>query len=134
MTSTPVSPETGKDMVRETRPLTITYKGQSATFDMPGWYCQDTGEGIHTEEDQKVSDEALRDLKIRVENLLPSEEVRRIRKKLALTQREAGAIVGGGPNAFQKYESGEVLASKAMSNLLRVLEKHPEDVEELKRA
>ena len=39
LTAPPVCPETGKPMVRDTRPMTITYKGQSATFEMPGWYC-----------------------------------------------------------------------------------------------
>lgn len=41
-------------------------------------------------------------------------------------------MIGGGPNAFQKFESGDILLSKGMSNFLRVLEKHPEEVETLK--
>lgn len=113
--------------------MTITYKDTSSTFDMPGWYCHESGESIHTPEDIKVSDAALRDLKIKVEKLLPPDEIQRIRKKLALTQREAGEFIGGGPNAFQKYESGDVLLSKGMSNFLRVLEKHPEEVDLLKK-
>ncbi len=133
MNKTPVCPETGKPMVRGTRPMKITYKGQSATFDMPGWYCDESGESIHTGEDIKVSDAALKELKIKVENLLRPHEVRRIREKFGLTQREAGAIIGGGPNAFQKYEQGTVTVSKGISNFLRVLERHPEEIEELKR-
>ena len=132
MTTTPVCPETGLPMVRDTRPMTIAYKGVSATIAMPGWYCDKSGESIHTGDDMQVSDEALRDLKNKVD-LLDGAGVRRIRKKIGLTQREAGAIFGGGPNAFQKYEQGSVTVSKAMSNLLRVLEKHPEEVEELKK-
>ena len=50
-----------------------------------------------------ISDWALRIMKIRADHLLPSDKVRRIRKKLGLTQREAGELIGGGPNAFQKY-------------------------------
>jgi HTH-type transcriptional regulator/antitoxin MqsA len=133
MNRTPICPETGKPMVRDTRPMTLTYKGQSATFDMPGWYCNESGESIHTAEDIKVSDAALKELKIKVENLLRPHEVRRIREKFGLTQREAGAIIGGGPNAFQKYEQGTVTVSKGISNFLRVLERHPEEIEELKR-
>uniref|UniRef100_Q07J16 Transcriptional regulator, XRE family n=1 Tax=Rhodopseudomonas palustris (strain BisA53) TaxID=316055 RepID=Q07J16_RHOP5 len=132
MTTAPVCPETGLPMVRDTRPMTITYKGQSATIAMPGWYCDESGESIHTGDDMQVSDEALRDLKNKAD-ILDGAEIRRIRKKIGLTQREAGAIFGGGPNAFQKYEQGSVTVSKAMSNLLRVLEKHPEEVEELKK-
>lgn len=133
MKSAPLCPETGKPMVRDTRPMTISYKGQSTTFDMPGWYCHESGESIHTAEDMKASDKALKSLKIRVENLLEPTEVRRIRKDvLKISQRDAAAILGGGTNAFQKYESGETLLSHAMSNLLRVLERHPEEAEKLK--
>ncbi len=30
----PVCPETGAPMYRDTRPMTIVYKGETATFDM----------------------------------------------------------------------------------------------------
>jgi HTH-type transcriptional regulator / antitoxin MqsA len=132
MIDTPVCPETGRPMVRDTRPMTINYKGKSATIQMPGWYCDESGESIHTGEDMKVSDAALRELKNGVD-LLNAQEVKRIRTKIGLTQREAGAIFGGGPNAFQKYEQGTVTVSKPMSNLLRLVEKHPEEVEELRK-
>jgi HTH-type transcriptional regulator/antitoxin MqsA len=133
MSKAPVCPETGKPMVRDTRPMEISYKGQSATIDMPGWYCDESGESIHTADDMKVSDAALKELRLQVENLLKPQEVKRIRTKIGLTQREAGAILCGGPNAFQKYEQDTVTVSKPMSNLLRLLERHPEEVEELKK-
>ena len=100
------------------------------TFDMPGWYCA-CGEGIVTGKDMDVSDRQLNLLKARAENLVLPEEVRRIRKKLGLNQQRAGSLLGGGPNAFHKYESGEVLPSKAISNLLRVLEAMPEGLKVL---
>ena len=133
MTEAPLSPITGKSMVRDTRPMELKYKSESVTVQMPGWYCLDSGESIHTGEDMKVSDAALKELKIKAEKLLKPEEIKRIRQGLGLTQREAGEVIGGGPNAFQKYESGDILLSKGMSNFLRVLEKHPEEVETLKK-
>jgi HTH-type transcriptional regulator/antitoxin MqsA len=133
MSKAPVCPETGKPMVRDTRPMELSYKGQSTTIDMPGWYCHESGESIHTAEDMKVSDAALKELRLEVENLLKPQDVKRIRTKIGLTQREAGTILGGGPNAFQKYEQDTVTVSKPMSNLLRVLERHPEEVEELRK-
>ena len=36
------------------------------------------------------------------QNITP-EETRRIRKKLGVTQVEAGEVLGGGPRAFTKY-------------------------------
>jgi HTH-type transcriptional regulator/antitoxin MqsA len=133
MSKAPVCPETGKPMARDTRCMEISYKGQSTTIDMPGWYCHESGESIHTAEDLKVSDAALKELRLEVENLLKPQDVKRIRTKIGLTQREAGTILGGGPNAFQKYEQDTVTVSKPMSNLLRVLERHPEEVEELRK-
>lgn len=133
MADAPTCPETGKPMVRDIRPMTFTYKGHSVTIDMPGWYCNESDESIHTGEDMKVSDAALQALKIKVENLLAPEDVRRIRLKMGLTQRQAGTLIGGGPNAFQKYEAGDVTVSKGISNFLRMLERHPEEVEELKK-
>jgi HTH-type transcriptional regulator / antitoxin MqsA len=133
MSKAPLCPETGKQMVRDTRPMELAYKGQSITIDMPGWYCKESGESVHTDEDLKISDAALKDLRTQVEHLLKPEEVKRIRTKIGLTQREAGTLLGGGPNAFQKYEKDTITLSKPMSNLLRVLERHPEEVEELKK-
>lgn len=128
----PRCPQTGLPMVRGVRPMTITYNGQSATIDMPGWYCDESGESIHTGEDMAVSDRALNRLKAAVEGLLAPEDVRRIRKALKLTQKEAGLIIGGGPNAFQKYESGEILVSKAMTSALLLLDQNAEGLKVLK--
>jgi HTH-type transcriptional regulator / antitoxin MqsA len=47
MAKTPRCPQTGKPVVRDTRPMTITYDGRSSTFEMPGWYCDESGESIH---------------------------------------------------------------------------------------
>ena len=129
MTETPVCPETGMPMVRGSRPLALAYKGHETVVEMPGWYCDASGESIHTREDMRVSDLALVTLKAQVENLASPGEVRRIRTSLGLSQAEAGRLIGGGVRAFQKYESGEILASRAMTNLLRSLARHPEDVD-----
>ena len=129
----PICPETGTPMVRDTRPMTLTYKGQSITFDMPGWYSEASDESIHSGEDMKVSDRALNKLKAQVEGLLDPEAVRRIRKRLGLTQKDAGRLIGGGPNAFQKYESGDVLVSRAVTSALLLLESNPGGLETLKK-
>src|SRR3954470_4074047 len=107
MADTPTCPVMGKPMARDVRPMELRYKGHSITIDMPGWYSEE--ESIHTGEDMKVSDAALMRLKAEVDGLLRPEDIRRIRKSLGLTQRQASEVLGGGPNSFQKYESGEVL-------------------------
>jgi HTH-type transcriptional regulator/antitoxin MqsA len=112
--------------------MTLTYKGESLTFDMPGWYCDQSEESIHTGEDMKVSDRMLNLLKARSEGLLEPEQIRRIRKKLHLTQEAAGIIIGGGPRAFQKYENGDLLPSRAISSALLLLDHDPEALSLLK--
>jgi HTH-type transcriptional regulator/antitoxin MqsA len=118
-------------MVRDVRPFTISYKGRSRTFDMPGWYCDASDESIFTREDMKVSDRELTTLKAEVENLASPGEVMRLRKRLGLSQTKASHIFGGGPRAFQKYESGEVATSRIMTNLLRVVSRHPEELAQM---
>lgn len=121
----PLCPITGTPMVRGSKQLTLSYKGESITFDMPGWYSQTAEEGIHSGEDMKVSDRILNRLKARVEGLLEPEEIRRIRKRLRLSQSAAGELIGGGPRAFQKYESGDLLPSRAISSALVLLDHQP---------
>lgn len=63
-------------------------------------------------------------MKAELDSILPS-EVRAIRTSLGLTQAEAGELIGGGPRAFAKYESGAVKPAAAVVRLLRLLEQHP---------
>jgi len=128
-----ICPETGAQMHQGVRPMTLTYKGRSITFDMPGWYCDQSEEGIHTGADMKVSDRMLNRLKARSEGLLEPEEIRRIRKKLKLSQETAGLVIGGGPRAFQKYESGDLLPSRAFSSALILLDHDPKALRVLRR-
>lgn len=118
--------ETGAELKRDIRPFTINYQGHSKTFDMPGWYpANDECEATFTQDDLKVYDKAIKELKAKAEHLLLPNEIRSIRKRLKLTQIQAGLLLGGGKRAFQKYESGDVIPSRAISNLLRLLSNNP---------
>ncbi len=132
MNDNPVCPKTGAPMHRGVRPMTLTYKGESITFEMPGWYCHDCDKSIHTGKDMKVSDRMLNLLKARSEGVLTPKEIRRIRKKLRLSQEAAGLLIGGGRRAFQKYESGDMLPSRAASSALVLLDYNPDALSMLK--
>jgi HTH-type transcriptional regulator/antitoxin MqsA len=41
-------------------------------------------------------------------------------------------LIGGGPRAFQKYESGDLLPSRAISSALALLDHEPEALTVLK--
>ena len=57
-----------------------------------------------------------------------------VRKKLALDQREAAVIFGGGINAFSRYEAGKTKPPIALVKLLKVLDRHPELLDEVRGA
>lgn len=56
---------------------------------------------------------------------LSGRQIREWREHLGLTQRLAARIFGGGLNAFSKYETGEVIQSEAMDNLLWLVMRMP---------
>lgn len=127
-----IGPESGLPLARGNRPLMVEYGGRRVTVDMPGWYRDGSDEAMHDRDDMRVSDRALVTLKAEVLNLAGPDQVREIRMQLGLSQAEAGRILGGGPRAFQKYESGEVATSRSMTNLLRTVQRHPGELDRMR--
>lgn len=127
-----ISPETGEMLRRGVRPFLVAYKGKSITVELPGYYPGDGAEGVHVGDDMAVTDAALRALKEEIEGIPSPSTIRRVREKLKLSQREAGGLLKVGENAFDKYERGLVEPSGPTSQLLRLLDHHPELVEELR--
>lgn len=120
-----VCPVTGQPMVRDVRPMTVTRKGHPATFEMPGWYRDASGESTRTGLDMKVCDGALDPLRARVEGLLLPEEVLRIKKRLKLDEKGAAGRSAAGPTPFQGYASGEVPVSQAVESAPLLLDRAP---------
>lgn len=71
---------------------------------------------------------AKRDLVRKEQGLLESKDIAEIRSRLALNQREASELFGGGANSFNKYESGEVLQSVPMDRMLRLAKQYGSDL------
>jgi HTH-type transcriptional regulator/antitoxin MqsA len=119
---------------RKTRRQIFTYKGKSITLDQPGLWCNSCDEGVLTGEDIAKTEKAFEKFKAKIDGLLNPKEIRHIRKDiLKLTQEEAGKLFGGGKNGFSRYERGEVKPMPAISNLLKLLERHPEDLKYITR-
>lgn len=99
-----------------------------------GWHCPACGEI------EFVGDGSAKRYAAALESLAAErdarqrEELARIRKRLKLTQAQAAAIAGGGPNAFSRYERGKARPVAAVVNLFRLLDKHPELLAELRSA
>ncbi len=127
MGETRIHPETGKVLHRNVRPQTVMVGSLSRTVEVPGWYPDDGSDSIHSGAELKALDEAYTALREEY-----AARVKSVRKKLGLTQEEAGVIIGGGKRAFQKYESGRTPPSDAAVGLIEVLARHPEEVQTLR--
>jgi HTH-type transcriptional regulator/antitoxin MqsA len=132
LAETMISPETGEVLMRGVRPFTVTYKGENIMVDLPGYYPSGDGDGVHVGKDMGVVDDALRALKERVDGVPTPSTIRRVRAKLKLSQREAGAVFRVGENAFDKYERGLIEPSGPTVQLMTLLDRHPELVDELR--
>ena len=123
----------GGTMIRDTRTSHHIYKKQTMSFEQPGWYCQECPEIILESDDMRVSEEIYANFKASIDHLLTPTQIQEIRKKsLAISQREAGRLLGGGERSFQRYESGKIMISQPMNNLLIILKNHPELLHELR--
>ncbi|MBF0166784.1 MAG: type II toxin-antitoxin system MqsA family antitoxin [Alphaproteobacteria bacterium] len=124
-------PETGETLRRAVRPFSVRYKGHELVVDLPGFYPEGEGESVHVGKDMAAADEALRMLKEQVDGLPSPATIRRIRTKLRLSQRAAGALFRVGPSAFDKYERNLIEPSGPTIQLLKLLDKHPELLRDL---
>lgn len=126
--------ETRKAMKRfEGECFAVEHAGEStAVEDLSGWRCGACGE-IEFDADSARRYAAAGDDLVLLERERQRREIRRIRRKLGLTQAAAARLTGGGHNAFSRYERGEVAPLPAVVNLFRILDKHPELLDELQR-
>ena len=130
-----IHPETGAELARGVRSVRLSFKSQSMVVDLPGWYSENDAmgkNGLFDKKDMQVSDRAINLMKAKELGRLLPKQIKTIRLALGLSQRDAGHYIGGGPNACQKYESGDVLLSKSADTALRLLAADPRRLEEIR--
>ncbi len=96
-------------------------------------FCNSCDEGILNGTDLKATEKQIRDFQANIDGLLTSTEIRKVREKLKLSQEQAAEICGDDPKTFCRYERGEATPQRAISNLLTILNNHPELLPELTR-
>jgi HTH-type transcriptional regulator / antitoxin MqsA len=126
------APESGELLRRGVRPFVVSYKGETITVDLPGYYPAGDGEGVHVGDDMHAVDDAVRALKEKIEGVPSPATIRRVRTKLKLSQREAGVLLKVGENAFDKYERGLIEPSGPTIQLIKLLDRHPEIADDLR--
>lgn len=124
------------ELVHDTRDLPYTYKGESTTIPgVMGDFCPACGESILDAAESARTSSMMLDFNKQVNaSIVDPEFIVSVRKKLALDQREAAEIFGGGVNAFSRYENGKTKPPLALVKLLRVLERHPDLLAEVRTA
>ena len=124
------------ELVRDTRDIPYTYKSESTVIPaVTGDFCPACGETV-LEPDESVRTSAMMlEFNKQVNaSIVDPDFIASVRKKLALDQREAAEIFGGGVNAFSRYENGKTKPSLALVKLLKVLDRHPDLLSEIRSA
>ena len=121
-------------LLRETRDLPYVYKGQSIIISqVTGDFCPACDEAVlDADQSRRVMDGMQAFNKQVNASLVDPQFIASVRKKLDLDQREAAEIFGGGVNAFSRYENGKAKPPLALVKLLKVLDRHPELLSEVR--
>ncbi len=104
------------------------YGGQTGNVPFAYSDCDACGSEQVDTAQARANKRAMLAFKKKVDGLLTGQEIKALLKRYDLTQAQADAIFGGGPVAFSKYESDDVMQSKPMDNLLRVASHIPDAV------
>lgn len=121
-------------LVHDTRDLPYTYKGETTLIPaVTGDFCPACAESIlDAAESDRVMKE-MREFSKQVNAAIVDPQfIASVRKKLKLDQREAAEIFGGGANAFSRYENGKTKPPLALVKLLKVLDRHPDLLSEVR--
>ncbi len=124
------------ELVHDTRDESYTYKGQTTVIPaVTGDFCPACDESVLGLAETDRVMKAMRAFSRQVNaDIVDPSFIASVRKKLALDQREAAEIFGGGINAFSRYETGKTKPPLALIKLLKLLDRHPELLNEVKTA
>jgi len=120
------------EMMERTQDEKLSFGGQSlALHGMKGEFCTNCDEGVWDAESYRRYTEAQAALLRAVKSDL-STDIRRIRKNLKLTQAELSKVFGVGKLAFSRYERGKTQPPAPLVKLLKLVERHPDLMNEVR--
>ncbi len=124
------------ELIHDTRDMPYSYKGEFTTInDVTGDFCPACGEAVlEMAESIRTGDLMLQFNKQVNAAYVDPGYITQVRKRLNLDQRQAAEIFGGGVNAFSRYENGKTKPPLALVKLLKVLDRHPDLLQEVKAA
>ncbi|MDX8399867.1 MAG: type II toxin-antitoxin system MqsA family antitoxin [Gallionellaceae bacterium] len=124
------------ELIHNTRDLPYAYKGEATTIPtVTGDFCPACSETImDREQGDRYSEQiGMFQRQVNAAFIDPSFIVK-VRRKLDLDQRKAAEIFGGGINAFSRYENGMTKPPLALVKLLKVLDRPPDLLDEVRMA
>lgn len=122
------------EMLHDTRDLPYTYKGETTLIPaVTGEFCPACDESILDAEHAKRTMAVMLMFNKQVNAaIIDPDFITSVRKRLGLDQREAAEIFGGGVNAFSRYENGKTKPPLAVVKLLKLLDRHPDLLNEIR--
>lgn len=122
------------ELIHDTRDLSYTYKGETTIIPaVSADFCPACDESIT---DMGETERVMREMQAFNKQvnaaIVDPGFIANVRKKLDLGQREAAEIFGGGINAFSRYETGKTKPPLALVKLLKVLDHHPDLLDEVR--
>jgi HTH-type transcriptional regulator/antitoxin MqsA len=124
------------ELIHDTRDLSYTYKGETTVIAaVTGDFCPACAESIL---DAAESNRVMQEMRVFSKQvnaaIVDPVFIANVRKKLDLDQREAAEIFGGGINAFSRYENGKPTPPLALVKLFKLLDRHPDLLNEIRAA
>lgn len=122
------------ELIHDTRDLPYAYKGETTALpQVSGDYCPSCAEVVLDREQGDRVSALMGEFQRQVNAAyVDPAYIAGVRKKLHLDQREAAELFGGGVNAFSRYENGKTKPPLALVKLLKVLDRHPELLDEIR--
>ena len=122
------------ELLHDTRDMPYIYKGESTLIPgVTGDFCPACDESILNAVESRRTMNFMLDFNKQVNaSIVDPGFIASVRKKLALDQREAAELFGGGVNAFSRYENGKTKPPLALVKLLKILDRHPDLLNEVK--
>lgn len=113
--------EAEASVIRELREVTIGRR--TVSIEEEFFRCVTCGEEFFLPEQMDRSQRLAVDKIREQDGLLTPEEIKRIRRKYAVTQTELETVLGIGPKTVVRWERGTVCQGRAVDTLLRTLDR-----------